>query len=312
MHHAGRKDVAVDLLKKVRTLQKKDGELVGSTTSITHSGGSQLAIETTSLAVLGWLRVNQPQEFSDSVNKAVKWIGQQRGGYGGYGSTQSTILALKALIAHTRASKHTATAGKVLLFVNEQPAGVKEFAAGTTEQIAVELADEKLLRPGVNTIRVEITGEKNHFPHTLTWSYNALTPANAAQCPVRLTTKLSSNKAEEGQTVRMSAVLENASGAGQGMAVAIIGLPAGLALPTDLQELRELTRAGKIDAFEVRGRELVIYWRELSPDAKLEVNVNLICQIPGQYRGPASRAYLYYNADERWWVDPLAIDIKEK
>src|SRR2546430_10574155 len=32
----------------------------------THSGGTQLAIETTSLATLAWLRAAQPQEFSRS------------------------------------------------------------------------------------------------------------------------------------------------------------------------------------------------------------------------------------------------------
>jgi hypothetical protein len=93
------------------------------------------------------------------------------------------------------------------------------------------------------------------------------------------------------------------------MAVAIIGLPGGSILPPDLQELRNLVKAGKIDAFEVRGRELVLYWRGLAKDGKHEVNFNVICQVPGQYRGPASRAYLYYNTDERWWVEPLGVDI---
>jgi hypothetical protein len=315
MHQAGRKDVALGLLKKLQALQHNDGKLVGATTSITHSGGSQLAIETTSLAVLAWLRVNQPQEFHDNVNKAAKWIGTQRGGHGGFGSTQSTVLALKALIAHTKANKQTASAGELRLFVNgnEHAVAVKAFPAGMLEPIVVELGDENLLQSGTNTIRVQITGDKNSFPHTLTWTYNALTPANNDACPVRLTNKLSADNAVEGQTVRMTALLKNASRRqGHGMAVAIIGLPAGLALPTDLQEMRELVRAGKIDAFEIRGRELVIYWRQLAPNALLEVNVNLICQLPGQYRGPASRAYLYYNADERWWIDPLAITIEQK
>jgi hypothetical protein len=34
--------------------------------------------------------------------------------------------------------------------------------------------------------------------------------------------------------------------------------------------------------------------------------------VPGEYRGPASRAYLYYNADQKCWIDPLAIEIKTK
>jgi hypothetical protein len=86
-------------------------------------------------------------------------------------------------------------------------------------------------------------------------------------------------------------------------------LPAGLSLPADLQELRNLVKAGKIDAFEIQGRELVLYWRELADKGAKDVTIHLICQIPGEYRGPASRAYLYYNADERWWVDPVGIAI---
>ena len=62
--------------------------------------------------MLGWLKAN-PGEFNAAVQKAVKWIGQQRGGYGGFGSTQSTILALKALIAYTKANKKTPEAGEL-------------------------------------------------------------------------------------------------------------------------------------------------------------------------------------------------------
>jgi alpha-2-macroglobulin-like protein len=326
----GQNDAAVPLLKKLVAKQKDDGSLIASQTSITHSGGTQLAVETTSLAVLAWLRANQPQQFTDAVRKGTEWIGKQRGAFGGYGSTQSTILALKALIAYTKENKRTAEAGELRLYVagRAEPVAIKAFAAGTLDPLIVELADDTLLQPGDNKVRVEITG-KNIFPYTLTWSYMALTPANKDACPVRLTTKLATVQVgsdrinavqvgddrinavttSEGQSVRVTAVLENASGQEQGMAVAIVGLPGGCALPADLQELRNLVREGKIDAFEVRGRELVLYWRGLAKDAKHEVNFNVICQVPGQYRGPASRAYLYYNTDERWWVTPLAVDI---
>ena len=99
--------------------QKDDGHLDAEQTSITGSGGRDLQIETTALAVLGWLKANRPAEFNAAVEKAVKWIGQQRGGYGGFGSTQSTILALKALIAYARANKKTAEAGELTLFVGD-------------------------------------------------------------------------------------------------------------------------------------------------------------------------------------------------
>src|SRR5439155_3705203 len=97
-------DDAVPLLKTLAAAQKDDGHLDAERTSITGSGGRDLQIETTGLVILAWLKSNQP-EFTPNVQRAVKWIGQQRGGYGGFGSTQSTILALKALIAYAKANK---------------------------------------------------------------------------------------------------------------------------------------------------------------------------------------------------------------
>jgi hypothetical protein len=309
----GDRDGAAPLLKALAKHQKADGSLTAKETSITHSGGSQLAIETTALATLAWLRANQPADFGESVRKAADWIGKQRGAFGGYGSTQSTVLALKALIAYTEANKKTAEAGELRLYVNDrkEPVAVKAFAAGSLDALVVELPDEDLLQAGENTVTVEITG-KNRFPHTLTWSYRAITPANKDVCPVRLTTKLAATKLAEGQTVRVTAAVENVSGKEQGMAVAVVGLPAGLMLPPDMQELRDLVRGGKIDAFEIKGRELILYWRGLAKDAKHEVSLELIAQVPGSFRGPASRAYLYYDADERWWVQPLAAEIEAK
>jgi hypothetical protein len=106
---------------------------------------------------------------------------------------------------------------------------------------------------------------------------------------------------------------------GQGMAVAIIGLPAGLSLPENYEQLKKHarlledgTRPGLISTFETRSRELILYWRDLAPHQKIEVPIDLVCRVPGEYRGPASRAYLYYNADVKHWVEPLAVKVAAK
>jgi hypothetical protein len=308
---------AAKLLKTVADVQKDDGHLEALQTSITGSGGRDLHIETTSLAVLGWLKAN-PGSFNQPVQKAIKWIGQQRGAYGAFGSTQATILALKALIAHTKANKKTAEAGELRLFVDDKEVAAKAFAAGATETLTLEMTDaEKLLKPGKNKVRVEITG-KNVFPCTLSWAYQTLQPLSAAGCPVRLTTTLAKTELNEGDAVRLTVRAKNVSGKGQGMAVAIVGLPGGLALPEDLKQLKDYIRLpadGKrplIGAFEVRARELVLYWRDLAKDQTVELPVDLVARVPGVYSGPASRAYLYYNADRKHWVEPLKASITAK
>jgi hypothetical protein len=296
--------------------------LTGATTSITASGGRDLEIETTALATLGWLKANRPADFQPNVQKAVAWIGKQRGGYGGFGSTQSTILALKTLIAHASANRKTAEAGTLSLFIDDQKEAVDrlDFTANSLDALVVSLPADKLnlLKPGKNKLRVEMTG-KNAFPYTLSLSYRTRQPANAENCPVHLNAALDRNQASEGETVKVKAVVENKSGKGQGMTVAIIGLPAGLIVPEDFKQLKDMarlqengTKRGQIDFFELRGRELVLYWRDLAPEQKIEVNVDLICRIPGEFRGPASRAYLYYNADNKFWTEPLAVTINAR
>ena len=177
-----RTDEATAILQTVAGAQKEDGHLDAEKTSITGSGGRDLQIETTALAVLGWLKAN-PGAFNAPLQKAVKWVGQQRGGYGGFGSTQSTILALKALIAYTNANKRTAEGGELRLFVGDKQEAELSFKAGATEALTLELKDaETVLQPGRNDVRVEITG-KNTFPYTLAWTYQTLKPVSAGRLP---------------------------------------------------------------------------------------------------------------------------------
>src|SRR5262249_13182939 len=70
-----RADDGVAMLKKVAEAQKADGHLDAGSTSITGSGGRDLQIETTALAVYGWLKANRPADFTKPVQAAVKWIG---------------------------------------------------------------------------------------------------------------------------------------------------------------------------------------------------------------------------------------------
>lgn len=348
MSHLNRKKVAdgVELLQWLRGHQKPTGEVAGAEVSITGSRGNDLLVETTALSVLGWLKADRPDQFHPNIHNAVKWLSRQRRGKGDFGSTQATILALKAMTAYTQKNPKVLQGGEIQMIVRgAQPAqqranpvdqrfGVKNGGALPPEDfelprvnrahlspraqdpITINLADVSAMRPGRNTIQL-IVGN-NSIPYTLTWSYRTLKPTTDPNAPVKLSTKLDKAQATEGETVKLTAVIENASKKGQGMTVAIVGLPGGLSLPENFDQLKALaqlrdngTKAGVISAWEVRGRDLVLYWRDLAPDAKVTIEVDLVCRLPGLYRGPASRAYLYYDADRKHWNEPLSIRIAE-
>jgi hypothetical protein len=311
------------LLDKLVSLQSGDGSLNGRE-SIVGSYGRDLQIEATALTVLAWLKAESPLKYRESLHKAVNWLTRQRGGYGGFGSTQATILTLKALAQLAKDSKKLVP-GDVILSISGQPILRQPFSTTSQDTMILELTsdDLKKLKPGANEVRLEITGD-NELPAKVSWSYHTLQPPSAENCPVKLTTKLDKEKVNEGETVRLTAVVENATDSTQSMTTAIIGLPAGLSLPEDLKQLQELAKprtplAGKdapqegtISYFEVRGREVILYWRGLDAKQRVEVPLDLIARVPGNYRGPASRAYLYYGADAKCWTAPLSVGIAAK
>ena len=92
------------------------------------------------------------------------------------------------------------------------------------------------------------------------------------------------------------------------MTVAIVGLPGGL--EPRAAQLDELQEEGKFDYYEIRGREVVLYWRTIEPNATKEVEFHVTATVPGKYSGPASRAYLYYTAEQKHYAQPLTIEIR--
>ena len=84
LFNAGRKDVGYAAAKRLSSLQDPSGVWKGASHSITRSGGTDLQIETTSLAMLALLKSGQ---FDDSVEKGMEWLMQKRGGHGSFGAT---------------------------------------------------------------------------------------------------------------------------------------------------------------------------------------------------------------------------------
>ena len=76
--------------------------------------------------------------------------------------------------------------------------------------------------------------------------------------------------------------------------------------------MKELVKSGKISAYEVLGREVVLYWRALDKEARVDLSLSLVAAVPGKYVGPASRAYLYYTDEHKQWADGLKVEIEPK
>ena len=290
-------------LRKLEGMQGDDGAFAGADHSITRSGGQALMIETTSLAALAL--IDAGQAGTPVVRKAMEWLNAHRNGHGGYGSTQSTILALDAMTTYASASRVTRSSGVATVRVNGREVGRVAFEKGHADTIVFDDLAAALV-PGKNVIELGLQGE-NPLPYSLALSYRSRQPASSPESAVRVATSLGKATVPMGESVRMKVKVENVTDRGIPMTLARVGLPGGLTFQS--WQLEELKDRGVVDFYETGAREVVLYFRSMGPKAVASVDLDLIARVPGSYVAAASRAYLYYTDELEHWVEPVRIAV---
>jgi len=302
---AGEKDGTTRLLDKLAGKQQKDGSLSGATRSVVGSTGNALTIETTALAVTAWLG---NKHYVANVQRAIKFLAESCES-GRYGSTQSTVLALRAIIAYDASRAVPKAPGSLQLIVDGQYVG-KAVKFGTESHGAIELPGltEQLL-VGNHRIQVAMTGGST-MPYSVAVDYHSLKPNSSEASALHITTKLRDVKIDEGAATEAAVSVVNRTNEDTASATAIVGIPGGLEVRHD--QLKELVKEGKIAAYEVLGREVVLYWRTIKAEQRIDLSLSLVAAVPGKYTGPASRAYLYYTDEHKHWVGGLLVEITPK
>jgi hypothetical protein len=297
-----RKSEGVAAARRLAGLQGSEGAWTRADHSITRSTGINLHIETTSLALLALMKAGG---HDDAVRRGVEWLAKNRGGFGEWGATQATVLALRAMTTYANYARRTPAPGTVIVRINGAEAGRQGYAAGRREPL-VFTGIGQLLKPGANTVELvhDGTGE---LPYSIAVEFRSEKPASAPDVVVDLGAKLERTALKMGETVRLTATITNKTAAGQPMTIARIGLPGGLTFQT--WQLKELREKGEVAFWETRPREVILYFRELQPSETKTVGIDLVAQVPGEYTGPASSAYLYYGNDKKVWIDPLKVSV---
>ena len=303
---AGDASTAKSLLDRLASTQEANGLVGGGTQSIVGSTGHALGIETTSLATVAWLRAGAA--YVGNVEKAMKSLAEASTD-GGYGSTQSTVLALRAVLEYDKVRSAGRKPGTVQLLVDGKRLGAPVAYDGST-QTALSLPDaSELLGPGPHVIELQQSAGGS-LPWSVTVRSNRVKPDSAPDTQVALEVSLSKAGMNEGDVVEATARVTNLTDAQLPTVVAIVGVPGGLEPRID--QLKELQKAQVIDAYEIRGRDVVLYWRGMTPKQQVRVPVSLVAAVPGRYTGPASRAYLYYGDEKKAWVAALVADVAAK
>ncbi len=216
--------------------------------------------------------------------------------YYGYGSTQSTVLALNAIVEYSKLTGKISENSRIDFVVNQKT-------------ITDDKGLEGNLLEGKNDFSINYAQQDQNIPYSLEVSYNTLTPPNSEKAELRLQTHLITNRTHVGETVRMEIEVTNQKRILQPMAIAKIGIPAGLsAQPWQLKEIME---KNQVTYYEIFDNYIVFYWMGFAPNETKKISLDLKAEIPGIYKGKASTVYLYYTPEYKNWNDGGEIEIAQ-
>jgi CD109 antigen len=245
-------------------------------------GVGSTAIEATGYATLALI------QNGDQVNasRAAKWLVGQRNAYGGFGSTQDTVVALQALTEFAALASAdvdltvTVTAGDVSKEVQITPDNfdvmqVVEVAAGGEVQVEAQGKGQAVVQ-GVRRYNLPQPEEAlNVFDISVDY--------DTAQVDIN-----------DIVGVDVSVTFNPPEPMKAGMVVLDVSVPTGFApVSESLDSL--VQNEPKIKRYDVAGRKVILYIEDMDPGDTISFSFQVQALYPVRGKGAASEAYSYYT-----------------
>tara|TARA_B100000609_G_scaffold199681_1_gene206392 strand:- start:7907 stop:12925 length:5019 start_codon:yes stop_codon:yes gene_type:complete len=294
--------VAKQLLRSLERKQRSDGHFHGRKTSITNSYGRNLHVETTALATRALIRGGRSRT---RIKRALRWLRRQRRPYGGFGSTQATILALQAMVEFEETHKRAPEGGKVVLWVNGKRVKARVFSANGRNRLSFRKI-ERHLQPGKNEIAMKLTSHTS-VPFSFGVEYTTFQPDNHEKAAVSIDTALDKSQLKLGEVVRLTAKVTNRTKESVPSTLVRIAYPGALRIQP--WQLKALKKTKKVAFYELKPREIILYLRGLQPGERKTFHLDLVARVTGNYNSSSSVAYLYYTDTRKFWAPPLRVSV---
>lgn len=289
-------------LARLLEQQQPEGLWKGKTHSVLHADGPCFDMETTALGALALMKTTG---HAAPLQRAMQYITGAKTEYG-YGSTQSTVLALKALTEYVGNTDVQSGEGQLVVSVDGKRVKEIPVHAQIAKRIEVRDLGQYITH---DHPRMEVFFEKGKtvLPFDLELKYASLQPLNTARCAVSLETALAQSEVEKGSTVRLSAVVRNTTEQVLASPMLVVGIPAGLTLqPWQLKKLMDEKRC---DFYELWDGKAVFHFEQLPARAVRQIDLDLKADVAGVFEAPASQAFLYYQNDQRVWGKPQRVRV---
>lgn len=288
---------------------KEQGDQISWTTQETgvYSTGESAAVETTGLAVQALIRWGQA---SETVRKALNFLTSKRDANGNWGTTQATIMALRALLLATQSSASDVR-GTVDVLLDGKTAATLQLTADNHDLFhqyvfkgidAQKGASVQLKFAGSGSLAWQIVG-RSFIPWT----------EKATDEPLSIRVTYDRTRLAENDIATATATIKNNLPKFANMVMVDLGIPPGFdLLSEDLQSLQEKSagaRSGKLEKFSLTPTQAILYLNSLSPGQTVTIRYRLRAKYPIRVHTFASRVYEYYDPQVSAGAPPVLLEV---
>ncbi len=294
---------AISQLVEARTEDSWNAQETG-----VYGGGASAAIETTGLAVQALLKSG---ESSAVAQKALAFIASKKDATGAWGSTQATIMALRAVLLSTEKGAAdvrgtvevlvNGAAAETLVLTRENNDLLHQFAL---KNIGAKNAVEIRFR-GTGGLAYQIAGQ-----YFVPWTEE---PKNE---PLSIAVDYDRARLAQDDIATATAVVKNNLNKTANMVMVDLGIPPGFELLSeDLQEFREKTvghRSGRLEKFSLTATQAILYFDSIGAGETVKLRFRLRAKFPIRARTFQSRVYEYYDPEVRGVARPVALEVRKR
>jgi hypothetical protein len=304
-------DSTLQVLQKLDKLKERVPEWKGIRfptrgVSLSYAHGDSLTVETTALAALAMLKTGQ---FTNSVNTALTYLVKSKQSNGTWGSTQATILALKALVAGMSRPKQEGKA-EFVIRINGKDVGKGEVTEETADVLqAFDL--KEYTQPGRNEVEIEVSGTTNLMYQIVGRHYEPWKHVPTSKKPViEVTVDYDRTKLSTADLLRAKATLRYQGELPTYMVIVDLGIPPGFTV--DAGDFAELVGQKKIQKFSVTARQVTLYLGDVKPGDVKTFEYALKPKYPIKAKTPATVAYEYYTPANRATAQPVELTVSDQ
>ena len=243
------------------------------------------AIETTGYATLALV------EHGDRLNasRAARWLVSQRNAYGGFGSTQDTVVGLQALTRYAADARA------------DVDMNVTIKSGNWTKEVRVTPENADVLQvveiPLGNDVTVEAKG-KGQVVGQAVRRFNVPEPQQKELSAFQIKVDYGADKVEVNDTIDISTTVKFTPPTPMeaGMVVLDIAVPTGFA-PVEESIVAMKNKEPKLKRHDVAGRKVILYIEDMSPNETLSFTFQARALYPVKAQAVTSQAYSYYNPE---------------